>query len=226
MTILALETSTPRASVAVWRDGAVVREWTFQSERSHNSLLFGPLGQALDTATPDLIAVGTGPGSYAGVRVALAAGLAISLAAEIPLVGWPSLTACDLPGDSGLIVGDARRGGFFLAEVTDGRLAGPPVIVEAGELAARTGGATVRTFDDRLPVAQAMRVIPSAGWLARRVAELTPSERAALAAATPEPVYLRAPFVTTPKPRAAGWSPEGAGPSLPAGGGRGGIDFG
>ena len=73
MIILALETSTRQASLAVWRDGEVVREWSFCSERSHNSLLFAPLREAWAVAEPDLMVVGTGPGSYAGVRVALAA---------------------------------------------------------------------------------------------------------------------------------------------------------
>lgn len=201
MTILALETSTPHASVAVWRDGGVVREWEFQSDRSHNSRLFAPLAEALDLAEPDLIAVGTGPGSYAGVRVALSAALALALAKNIPLLGWPSLTAFDLPGGTGVVIGDARRGGYFVAEITAGRLAGPPVIVDADALAARTRGAAVWTFDERPPVSHAVQATPSAAWLARRVAALSEDERAALAVATPEPLYLRAPFITSPRAR-------------------------
>ena len=199
MTILALETSTPHASVAVWRDGAVAREWSFQSDRSHNSLIFAPLAEALDLAEPDLIAVGTGPGSYAGVRVALSAALALALAKNVPLLGWPSLTAFDLPGGTGLVIGDARRGGYFVAEITAGRLAAPPVIVDAEGLAARTREAPVWTFDERPPVEHAARATPSAACLARRVAALPEDERAALAATTPEPLYLRAPFITSPR---------------------------
>ena len=86
MTILALETSTSQASLAVWRDGEVVREWSFCSERSHNSLLFAPLREAWAVAEPDLMVVGTGPGSYAGVRVALVASLRGVLAKVVPLL--------------------------------------------------------------------------------------------------------------------------------------------
>jgi tRNA threonylcarbamoyladenosine biosynthesis protein TsaB len=201
MTILTLETSTPHASLAVWRDGAVVREWSFRSDRSHNARLFAPLAEALELAEPDLIAVGTGPGSYAGVRVALSAALALALAKNVPLLGWPSLTAFDLPGGSGVVIGDARRGGFFVADIVAGRLVGPPVILDADTLAARTRGTAVWTFDERPPVSHAVQATPSAAWLARRVAALTEDERAALAATTPEPLYLRAPFITSPRPR-------------------------
>jgi tRNA threonylcarbamoyl adenosine modification protein YeaZ len=204
MTILTLETSTPHASLAVWRDGNVVRAWSFQSERSHNSRLFAPLAEALDLAEPDFIVVGTGPGSYAGVRVALSAALALALAKNVPLLGWPSLTAFDLPGGTGLVIGDARRGGFFVADIVNGRLAGPPAIVDADALAVRTQGTAVWTFDERPPVPHAVQATPSAVWLARRVAALSHAERTALAAITPEPLYLRAPFITSPRARGRG----------------------
>jgi tRNA threonylcarbamoyladenosine biosynthesis protein TsaB len=203
MTILALETSTPNASLAVWREGAVVREWSFQSDRAHNSLLFAPLAEALDLAEPDLIAVGTGPGSYAGVRVAISAALGLALAKGVPLVGWPSLTAFDVPGD-GVLIGDARRGGYFLAELSGARLVGAPEIVAADDLVRRTDGRAVWTFDPVPGVAGAVVVTPTASWLARRVAALSESERSALATAAPEPLYLRAPFITAPRSRIGG----------------------
>lgn len=201
MTLLALETSTPHASLAVWRDGEVLREWQFQSDRAHNARLFAPLGEALALADPDLIAVGTGPGSYSGVRVALSAALGLSLAKTVPLVGWPSLTAFDLPGNDGLVVGDARRGGWFFAEIVAGRLVGVPEIVAASELVRRTDGRPTWTFDPTPCFSGVRTVTPSASWLARRVAALEESERAAFATITPEPLYLRAPFITTPRPR-------------------------
>jgi len=200
MRMLALETSTPQASLAAWQDGAVVREWSFRSDRAHNARLFEPLAEALAMGTPDVLVVGTGPGSYSGVRVAIAAALGIALARDVRLVGWSSLTAMDLP-DGALVVGDARRGGFFVTEVAGGRLARPLEIVDAGELTRRTAGGSVWTLDAIPPVPQATVVTPAASWLARRVAALTEDERAGLAAAVPEPVYLRAPFITQPKPR-------------------------
>jgi tRNA threonylcarbamoyladenosine biosynthesis protein TsaB len=201
MTILALETSTPQASLAVWRDGAVIREWSFQSDRAHNSLIFAPLAEALDLHEPDWIVVGTGPGSYAGVRIALSAAIGISLAKNLPLIGWPSLTAFDLPGGRGIVVGDARRGGCFVAEIADGRLVGPPVVGTPEEASQHAEHGQIYTFDASPPLPDAVRVTPTAAWLARRAAALSDDARRTLAAATPEPLYLRAPFVTTPKPR-------------------------
>lgn len=200
MKVLALETSTPQASLAVWQDGAVVREWSFRSDRAHNARLFEPLAEALAMGTPDVLVVGTGPGSYSGVRVAIASALGIALARGVPLMGWPSVTAWDLP-DGALVVGDARRGGFFVVEVAGGRLAGPLDIVDATELARLTAGRDVWTVDAIPPVPRATTFTPTASWLARRVAAVPEAERTGLAAVVPEPVYLRAPFITQPKPR-------------------------
>ena len=70
MEILAIESSTSRGSLALWRDGRLVAVEEFQSERAHNSVLFGPLEAVLRQAEAlDLIVCGTGPGSYSGVRV-------------------------------------------------------------------------------------------------------------------------------------------------------------
>lgn len=203
MTILALETSTSQASLAVWRDGEVVREWSFRSERSHNSLLFAPLRDAWAVAEPDLMVVGTGPGSYAGVRVALAAALGVSMAKNVPLMGWPSLTAHALAGD-GLMVGDARRGGFFLAELVGARWHGELEIMTLDRLVRRLDGRPAWTFDEVPCLPEVLKLKPSAGWLARRVAGLSEAERSSLARVTPEPLYLRPPFITTPRPRIVG----------------------
>ncbi|MFN0127420.1 MAG: tRNA (adenosine(37)-N6)-threonylcarbamoyltransferase complex dimerization subunit type 1 TsaB, partial [Verrucomicrobiales bacterium] len=197
MTILALETSTPHASLAVFRGGEIIREWAFQSDRAHNARLFEPLADALDLANPDLLAVGTGPGSYSGIRVAIAAALGVALARRLPLVGWPSLTAFDIP-DDGFIIGDARRGGWFIAPVANARLAAPPEIVTREALVTRTAHSRLWTLDASPPLASAVPVVPTAAWLARRVAALSETERTALASVTPEPLYLRAPFITTP----------------------------
>ena len=77
MITLAIETSTTRGSIALTRDGEVLLEQSFASERSHNSQIFAPLGEALELAIPELIAVGTGPGSYTGARIGIAAGIGI-----------------------------------------------------------------------------------------------------------------------------------------------------
>ena len=100
MEILAIESSTPRGSLALWRDRRLVAVEEFQSERAHNSVLFGPLEAVLRQAEAlDLIVCGTGPGSYSGVRVGIAAAIGVSLARCVPLIGMPSV--CALPQAQG-----------------------------------------------------------------------------------------------------------------------------
>ncbi|MGI8603764.1 MAG: tRNA (adenosine(37)-N6)-threonylcarbamoyltransferase complex dimerization subunit type 1 TsaB [Verrucomicrobiales bacterium] len=197
-TILALETSTVRGSVALLRGPEVLFEREFVADRSHNSLLFEPLEAALATAIPSLIVVGTGPGSYSGVRVGLAAGIGLSLGKQIPLIGWPSLCAAEIPLRC-QVVGDARRGAFFLAEMENGKLLAGPDLLSLEELNRRMKPPAF-TFDEApFPLSGAEKTIPSARLLARAVAQLTDAELSEASASIPEPIYLRAPFTTTPR---------------------------
>lgn len=62
----------------------------------------------------DRIVVGTGPGSFAGIRSALAFAQGYALGRRCEVLGLPS--ACALAGDGPLaVVGDARRGQFWVA---------------------------------------------------------------------------------------------------------------
>jgi tRNA threonylcarbamoyladenosine biosynthesis protein TsaB len=198
-TILTIETSTARGSVALVRGGNVLFNHEFTADRSHNSLIFSPLEAALRTADPELIVVGTGPGSYTGVRVGLAAAIGLALARNIPLIGWPSLLAFDAPAYCH-VIGDARRGSYFLAEIEGGRLLTEPHLLSANELAARVKP-PVFTFDDAPPLPGVQHAVPSALRLAQAAACLSSSEIESLSRKTPEPLYLRAPFTTTPKAR-------------------------
>lgn len=58
----------------------------------------------------DLIAVGTGPGSYTGIRVGAALAKALSYGWKVPLIGFCSLEAF---GPAPVLV-DARSGGFYV----------------------------------------------------------------------------------------------------------------
>ena len=197
-TILALETSTAQGSVLLCRGADILFEHTFSADRSHNSQLFQPLAAALAIAKADLVVVGTGPGSYTGVRVSLAAALGLGLALPAPVIGLPSLAAFDAP-DECQIVGDARRGSFFLATLRHGKLVGPPVVAPQEEIAARLHG-PVFTFDSApLPFGNPTPLQPRALVLARQAATLSEADISALAAVTPEPLYLRPPFITQPR---------------------------
>ncbi|MEZ5430663.1 MAG: tRNA (adenosine(37)-N6)-threonylcarbamoyltransferase complex dimerization subunit type 1 TsaB [Verrucomicrobiales bacterium] len=91
--ILALETSTGMGSVALYdpAESRMVWEQGFRSERSHNALIFDPLREALRECGGCLgrVVVGTGPGSYSGIRVAIAVAGGLGVALGVPVAGDP-----------------------------------------------------------------------------------------------------------------------------------------
>ena len=65
------------------------------------------------------IAIGTGPGSYTGIRVGAACAKSLSYASDIPLIGFCSLKAFIPPPDissSFYSIIDAKSGGIYLLE--------------------------------------------------------------------------------------------------------------
>jgi tRNA threonylcarbamoyladenosine biosynthesis protein TsaB len=205
--ILALETSTRRATLAIYDHGSgrVVDHATFTTDRAHNAAIFAPLSQLVEKYRDQLdgIVVGLGPGSYGGVRVGLAVANGLSVAMELPVIGGNSLEAWETADDSYLVVGDARRGSFFVAVVRDRKLQGEPELVDDSDLDGFLApllaeGLAVHTCDAKVveAVAGAVLSYPEAGRLAARYrdADLNGHVQTAL-----EPVYLRAPYITVPK---------------------------
>lgn len=211
--ILAIETSTALGSVAVVVDGGTRFEQSFSSERSHNSQLFAPLRVALALAGDMLraVVVGTGPASYTGVRIGIAAAQGIGLSRGVPVVGLPSVLALNAPaGDAALleryhVCGDARRGAFFVTTVTRDSFQIDLEMLDDHGLQRRhqelRTAAPWFTFDAKPPLAleNVVCVSPSAAVLAAAAAKLTMEKLLELAAKPLEPVYLSAPFVTMPR---------------------------
>ncbi len=104
--ILAFETSTGCGSVSLTRGdaraGQILAEYTLQPEISHSRRLLGSV-QAMMAAAGvgwdnlDAVAVSQGPGSFTGLRIGLAAAQGVALAADLPLIGVPTLDALALP---------------------------------------------------------------------------------------------------------------------------------
>ena len=80
------------------------------------------------SARPDEIVVGLGPGSYAGVRIAIATALGLRTAVRGDPRGDRSICAIDVEEREYCVIGDARRQSFFLARVNDGRLTEGPTL--------------------------------------------------------------------------------------------------
>lgn len=102
MILLAMDTSTQVGSVALYKDQKLLSECRSQNQRSHseniNPFIEKCLKQAQLTMTDiDAFAVGIGPGSFTGVRIALNAAKTLAYSYNKPLVGVDSLTALAFP---------------------------------------------------------------------------------------------------------------------------------
>lgn len=205
MKILALELSSAQGSIA-WLDGerdpfAV----SFSNDRKHSGLFFENLQRCRQQfGLPDLIVVGLGPGSYAGVRIAIAAAVGLRLASAAKLIGIPSICAIDTGAREYCAIGDARRHSFFFARVGEGRLLEGPSLHSTTELSAKLADSPIPVLasESLAQFPQAAVAFPSA----QRLAELAREQVDEISDSQPlEPIYLREPHITTPKaPRASG----------------------
>lgn len=124
MKILALEASAGAGSAAVWEGGEVLGEAYLHSAKTHSQTLLPMAEQVLalcDTTLPqlDFLAVTVGPGSFTGLRIAIAAVKGMAMGADKPCVGVSTLEAlaCNLLGFQGVAaaVMDARCGQVYAA---------------------------------------------------------------------------------------------------------------
>ena len=213
---LVIETSTPRASIALVDADGHVEARSFCSDRNHNALLFEPLRELLDgKPRPEiaLVLVGSGPGSYSGTRVGIAAAQGVAIAMGCPAVAVPSVLAVQSAanGASCLAIGDARRGSFWHATISELHLADPPVLCDATELLsvvaqAVADGCTVFSFEEpsRFPLGpelagKVQHEFPDAPRLWRAWLASTGETRRIWTAAIPQPLYLKPPHITPSK---------------------------
>ncbi len=97
MNVLALESSTSVASVAICKQGQVVATESSASQRTHSEFLNPAIERCLiksglTLADIDLFACGIGPGSFTGLRVSASIAKTFSLTFQKPLVIADSLT--------------------------------------------------------------------------------------------------------------------------------------
>jgi tRNA threonylcarbamoyladenosine biosynthesis protein TsaB len=96
--ILALDTTTRSGSAAVVRDGSVIAERTGDPAITHGQRLPADIAAVLDEAhltvrDLDLLAVASGPGSFTGLRVGIAAIQGLAVAHRLKVVPVPTLEA-------------------------------------------------------------------------------------------------------------------------------------
>ena len=92
-----------------------------------------------------LVAIGRGPAPYTGLRVGVAAGIAMSTALEIPACGVITLNAVAMKHPVGkvLVVADAKRKELFIAGFQDGVEVIPPSVATHQELESHSDFVTV-----------------------------------------------------------------------------------
>jgi tRNA threonylcarbamoyladenosine biosynthesis protein TsaB len=210
MTILALEFSSSRRSVALAHETGPVLAEAVESTGGRGTNALGLIDQALAAArlsrqAIDVLAVGLGPGSYTGIRAALAVAQGWQLARNVKTLGISSTESLAAQAQAeGLhgrvhLVMDAQRGEYYLArwEISDTerRSLSPLAIVPAAELAAREAVGEICAGPDRKRA-----LFPSAAMLA----VLAQTRCDFVSAETLTPIYLRETmFVKAPASRNA-----------------------
>lgn len=220
MRILAMDTSLAACSAAVWRDGAVISREFAPMQRGQAEALLPMLERVrlaagLDYAQFDRLAVSVGPGSFAGIRIGLAAARGLALALGLPLAGIGTLEvlAAASPGNGPVAaVLDARNNQLYLQLFT--RALQP------------LGAAALLGLDDALGICRAHNASGELRLVGSGAPQLAPglqtgpryidalalpdagivAARAALCRALPgnqvAPLYLRPPDAKLPPPSA------------------------
>jgi tRNA threonylcarbamoyladenosine biosynthesis protein TsaB len=139
--VLALDTASDQASVALRRDGAIVAEDVIPSTDGHSHLLYQTIQAVLDKAGVtlgeiDCFASAIGPGSFTGVRICLAAAKGLADATGKPAMGVSNLRALAAFGSAKLRnpILDARRGQIYTAVYnSELELVSPELVTAATE---------------------------------------------------------------------------------------------
>lgn len=234
--LLAFDTSTSVASVALVTppsaesgdEARLVAELTWRVGQRHSTELLERLQWLLASAhvtMADLtgIAVALGPGSFNGVRVALATAKSLAFARNVPLTGTPTLDviawgySAAHGADAGTICAilEAGRGQVYAAtyDATMGAAEWKPLggyqvtttadlagqisgdVFFCGEMTPATRAALAESFSGRYRAAPPLAE-RRASWLAELALARVARERYDDAMAL-EPLYLRRPAITT-----------------------------
>jgi len=219
--ILAIETSVPEASIALWSDGAWLFEAEFVSDRNHNSMVFEPLAEALallEGRELSTVLVGTGPGSYSGTRIGIAAAQGLAIAKSCPAAGIGSIAATPAARPAArpaaahtaaTAIGDARRGLYYISPITASGEAEEPELMDAAVLEQRLASIPddlLFTLDDPTKLGlndqlqkRITRTQPQARLLVDVWLGLDEVRRQQLYSTPLAPTYLRAPFTSKAK---------------------------
>src|ERR1700691_1706726 len=214
MRVLAIDTALGACSAAVLDTeyGGILASESLPMVRGHAEALMPLLRRVMSEAGmafPDIhrVAVTTGPGSFTGLRVGIAAARGIALAADKPAVGLSTLSAYAAPhmaaneGFPVVAAIDARHAHVYLQVFSqDGRTMMAPRLAALGEAvqaaaeasscivgSAAQSVAAALSRADAPPASVDARAAPDIIWVARMGAVVPEGQ------SPPKPQYLRAP---------------------------------
>lgn len=192
--VLALDTATPVATVALVQGDEVLGERLSRAARvlADADELLREAG--LSPRELEGIAVGTGPGSFTGLRIGLAAVRGLAAALDLPVAGVSTLDALAAGAPGGLPVIDAQRREVFTRVDGEPRALRPADLeLEPATMCVGDGAVRYRQVLEEagaeIPPDRSDVHLPLARHHARLARDFGP-------AALIEPVYVRAPDAT------------------------------
>ena len=191
MLVLAFDTATDLATSALLRAGEVLDERESKALRILQEIDSMLAAAGLERTALEGISVGTGPGSFTGLRMGLVTARTLAFALDVPVAGVSTLATLQAGARGAEPVIDARRGEVFaLVGGQPAVLAPEDVPVEPGREYVGDGAVRYRklleTGGGRVPPDADPVHVPRARFHARLVADFGPAETVA-------PIYLRVP---------------------------------
>ena len=153
MKVLAFDTSSKALSLAILEDKQVLAETTINIKKNHSITLMPAIDflmASLDWTPKDLdrIVVAEGPGSYTGLRIAVATAKTLAHTLNIELIGMSSLLALVPRQQEGLVVPimDARRNNVYAGFYKNAKPVMPEAHQSFEEVLEKVKGASQVTF--------------------------------------------------------------------------------
>lgn len=184
MKVLAFDTSSKALSLAILEDKQALAETTINIKKNHSITLMPAIDflmASLDWTPKDLdrIVVAEGPGSYTGLRIAVATAKTLAHTLNIELVGMSSLLALVPRQQEGLVVPimDARRNNVYAGFYENAKPVMPEAHLSFAEVLEKVKDADQVTFvgevgsfveqiQEQLPQASYQETLPNAANLA------------------------------------------------------------
>ncbi len=172
--VLAIDCSSPEMKLGLQFGGDRLVKSAVPAEQAHGALIMKGIAQLLQSANCQVqdingIVVATGPGSFTGLRIGIAAAKGMALALNIPVVGVSLLELAEYKlagvGQNVKVVLPFKKGSYFVATLINDKIDESAVlVVSSEELNSHIGGSLVAgmgNIDLSVLVADKVQIIES-----------------------------------------------------------------